>query len=122
MFENLGIQWASTLVGCLAVLCIPIPICFLLFGKKLRQKSKFAPTMKPVKKDEESLESGSDDDHQHDMTALHATKSSAHHDLPTRGRTRTNGSAPAPAIDFQKATRQATQENTKEGVVNEKQE
>ena len=45
MFDNLGIQWAGTLLGCLATAMVPIPVCFYLFGKKLRAKSKFSPTM-----------------------------------------------------------------------------
>lgn len=94
MFNNLGIQWAGTLLGCLAAICVPIPVCFYLFGKKLRQKSKFAPTMKPVKKDDEEESIGSesaedDEDHQHGMSALHATRSVAHHEYPQRSRTRT---------------------------------
>jgi hypothetical protein len=96
MFNNLGIQWAATLLGCLAAICVPIPICFYLFGKKLRQKSKFAPTMapkKPVDEEEsvgEESEDGSvGDDNQHGMSALHATRSIAHHDMPQRYRTRT---------------------------------
>jgi hypothetical protein len=27
MFANLGIQWAGTLLGCIAAVMIPIPIC-----------------------------------------------------------------------------------------------
>lgn len=45
MFDNLGIQWAGTLLGCLATIMVPIPVCFYLFGKKLRAKSKFNPYM-----------------------------------------------------------------------------
>jgi hypothetical protein len=120
MFDNLGIEWAATLLGCLAAICVPIPVCFYLFGKKLRQKSKFAPTMKPPKKDEEDFESGSDDDHQHDMSALHATRSMAHHELPSKGRTRTrtngtSGSAPIGGVDMNRA------KQTKDAA-NEKQE
>lgn len=48
MFENMGIQWASTLLGCLAAVLVPIPICFYFFGKKLRMKSKFAPFFEPA--------------------------------------------------------------------------
>lgn len=98
MFNNLGIEWAGTLLGCLALLCVPIPVCFYLFGKKLRQKSAFAPTMAPPKKPDEEdsvgddTESGSDDN-QHGMSALHATRSVAHHELPQRLRTRTRSSA-----------------------------
>ncbi|OQE32050.1 hypothetical protein PENSTE_c001G06519 [Penicillium steckii] len=43
MFENMGIQWASTLLGCVAAVLVPIPIGFYFFGKRLRMKSKFAP-------------------------------------------------------------------------------
>ncbi|KAE8382465.1 major facilitator superfamily domain-containing protein [Aspergillus bertholletiae] len=43
MFNNMGIQWASTLLGCVAAILIPIPIVFLFFGKQLRMRSKFAP-------------------------------------------------------------------------------
>ncbi|RAL08459.1 MFS transporter [Aspergillus homomorphus CBS 101889] len=43
MFENLGIQWAATLLGCLAAIMIPIPFAFRIFGPRLRGKSKLAP-------------------------------------------------------------------------------
>jgi MFS transporter, DHA1 family, multidrug resistance protein len=45
MFNGMGIQYAGTLVGCVSVLLIPIPICFYLYGKKLREKSRYSPTM-----------------------------------------------------------------------------
>lgn len=44
MFENLGVQWAGTLLGCIAALLVPIPLAFLLWGKALRKKSRLAPT------------------------------------------------------------------------------
>lgn len=40
MFANLGIQWAGTLLGCLAAIMIPIPLVFFYFGATLRRKSK----------------------------------------------------------------------------------
>ncbi|KAB8230386.1 hypothetical protein ETB97_000504 [Aspergillus alliaceus] len=43
MFNNMGIQWASTLLGCVAAILVPIPVIFYFFGKRLRMKSKFAP-------------------------------------------------------------------------------
>ncbi|KAF9894119.1 hypothetical protein FE257_009092 [Aspergillus nanangensis] len=43
MFHNLGIQWAATLLGCLAVIMIPIPVLFMVYGHRLRQMSKLAP-------------------------------------------------------------------------------
>jgi DHA1 family multidrug resistance protein-like MFS transporter len=42
MFHNLGINWAGTVLGCIAVVLCPVPILFYLYGKKLRVKSKFA--------------------------------------------------------------------------------
>ncbi|KAL5333128.1 major facilitator superfamily domain-containing protein [Aspergillus crustosus] len=43
MFNNLGIQWAGTLLGCIAVIMIPIPVLFLIYGPRLRKKSRLAP-------------------------------------------------------------------------------
>jgi len=93
MFDNLGIEWAGTLLGCLAACCVPIPVVFYLYGKKLRQRSKFAPTMAAPKPAAEEEESGSDDELQ--MAALHASVSRADHDLETgrRARSGTNGSS-----------------------------
>ncbi|KAL2828339.1 putative bicyclomycin resistance protein [Aspergillus pseudoustus] len=43
MFSNLGVQWAGTLLGCLAAIMIPIPFVFRIYGARLRGKSKLAP-------------------------------------------------------------------------------
>lgn len=48
MFQSMGIQWASTLLGCVAAVLVPIPIGFYFFGKKMRMKSKFAPFYEAV--------------------------------------------------------------------------
>ncbi|KAJ5165889.1 MFS general substrate transporter [Penicillium capsulatum] len=65
MFNGMGIQWASTLLGCVAVVLVPIPVCFLLFGKRLRMKSKFAPFFEPAIQespgDQETDENGTDE-------------------------------------------------------------
>ncbi|KAI1432354.1 major facilitator superfamily transporter [Xylaria sp. CBS 124048] len=45
MFKGLGIQYASTLLGGFAVLLIPIPILFYMYGHKIRAKSSFSPTL-----------------------------------------------------------------------------
>ena len=60
MFNNLKIQWAGTLLGCLATAMVPIPVCFYLFGKKLRARSKFNPTMmlKPPPVDDSTEDEG----------------------------------------------------------------
>ncbi|KAK6458477.1 putative transporter [Scheffersomyces xylosifermentans] len=42
MFVNMKIQWASTLLGCIAIIMIPVPFLFYKFGRTLRDKSKFA--------------------------------------------------------------------------------
>ncbi|PLN79786.1 MFS general substrate transporter [Aspergillus taichungensis] len=49
MFHNLGIQWAATLLGCIAVAMIPIPILFYLFGGRIRALSRLAPVDPPGK-------------------------------------------------------------------------
>ncbi|KKY22758.1 putative mfs multidrug [Phaeomoniella chlamydospora] len=58
MFNGMGIDWASTLLGCIAAVLVPIPIWFYLYGHKLREKSKFAPTfpVKPPSSEEQSTE------------------------------------------------------------------
>jgi DHA1 family multidrug resistance protein-like MFS transporter len=40
MFNNLGIQWAGTLLGCLAAIMVPIPVVFYIWGHKIRGWSK----------------------------------------------------------------------------------
>ncbi|KAK1595042.1 major facilitator superfamily transporter [Colletotrichum navitas] len=44
MFNGMGIQWASTLLGAVATLLIPIPVVFYIWGAKIRSKSAYAPT------------------------------------------------------------------------------
>ncbi|KAJ5459502.1 Major facilitator superfamily multidrug transporter FLU1 [Penicillium daleae] len=48
MFQNMGIQWATTLLGCVAACLVPIPVGFFFVGKKLRMKSKYAPFFEPA--------------------------------------------------------------------------
>ncbi|KAK1139242.1 hypothetical protein N8T08_001172 [Aspergillus melleus] len=42
MMENLGVQWAGTMLGCIAAVMIPIPVVFKAYGPWLRAKSKLA--------------------------------------------------------------------------------
>ena len=44
MFHNLGVEWAGSLLGFLAVAFMPIPFLFYIFGERLRKLSRFAPT------------------------------------------------------------------------------
>jgi MFS transporter, DHA1 family, multidrug resistance protein len=43
MFLNLGINWAATLLGGIALLLAPIPFLFYKYGPRIRTKSSFAP-------------------------------------------------------------------------------
>jgi len=47
MFHGMGIQWASTLLGCVAAALVPIPVIFYLYGARIRAHSQFAPTPPP---------------------------------------------------------------------------
>lgn len=60
MFHNLGVQWAGSLLGFLALAFLPIPFLFYKYGGALRKKSHYAPTdfsafmpPKPQQNDEE---------------------------------------------------------------------
>ena len=44
MYASLGIHWAASLPGFLALLCLPFPFIFYKYGARIRQVSKF--TMK----------------------------------------------------------------------------
>lgn len=42
MFENMGTNWAGLLLGLFAACLIPVPFLFYKYGRRLRQKSKYA--------------------------------------------------------------------------------
>lgn len=42
MFEGLGVQWATSLLGFLCVALLPAPFAFYFYGEKIRGMSKFA--------------------------------------------------------------------------------
>jgi DHA1 family multidrug resistance protein-like MFS transporter len=56
MFEGMGIEWAATLLGCIAAVLVPVPIWFYLRGAQIREKSAFAPTGPKLAAAEESDE------------------------------------------------------------------
>ncbi|KAL6715036.1 hypothetical protein ACLMJK_007297 [Lecanora helva] len=60
MFNAIHVNWAGTLLGCVAALLAPIPVIFWKYGAKIRAKSKFAPTMKPLTVVDDSGESGNE--------------------------------------------------------------
>lgn len=44
MFHNLGVEWAGSLLGFLAVAFLPLPFLFYKYGERLRKMSRHAPT------------------------------------------------------------------------------
>ncbi|KAI9655963.1 MAG: hypothetical protein M1821_005024 [Bathelium mastoideum] len=64
MFDGIGINWGMTLIGCVAVLLIPLPFIFHFKGKSIRARSKFAPApdieMDRKRDEEESMAVESD--------------------------------------------------------------
>ncbi|GLA25437.1 hypothetical protein AnigIFM63326_002138 [Aspergillus niger] len=42
MYHNLGVDWASSLVGFLALAMVPVPIIFYYYGARIRARSKKA--------------------------------------------------------------------------------
>ncbi|KAL3430193.1 major facilitator superfamily domain-containing protein [Aspergillus tetrazonus] len=40
MFETMGVQWAATLLGCLAIVLVPIPFVFKALGPRLRRTAR----------------------------------------------------------------------------------
>ncbi|KIJ68577.1 hypothetical protein HYDPIDRAFT_106784 [Hydnomerulius pinastri MD-312] len=47
MYEKLGPQWASSLLGFIALAMMPIPFVLTKYGPTLRMKSKYAPSAPP---------------------------------------------------------------------------
>lgn len=60
MFKGMGIQWAATLIGCVAAVLVPIPVLFYFYGARLRAKSKFAPAMDKAAAEKEKKREGED--------------------------------------------------------------
>lgn len=63
MFDALGVNWAGTLLGCVALILVPIPVVFWRYGAKIRARSSFAPTAKAqpvlaVADEEDGVEGG----------------------------------------------------------------
>lgn len=44
MYHTMGVAWATSLLGFLTVAFLPVPILFFVYGKKIRQMSKYSPT------------------------------------------------------------------------------
>lgn len=48
MFHGLGVQWASTLLAFLSLMCTPIPFAFSRYGYAIRQMSLYAKSDKQI--------------------------------------------------------------------------
>ncbi|KAE8363147.1 major facilitator superfamily domain-containing protein [Aspergillus caelatus] len=44
MYDHLGISWATSLLGFLSVLMMPVPILFYLYGERLRRTGRYSVT------------------------------------------------------------------------------
>lgn len=44
MYHNLGVAWATSLLGFFCVAFAPAPIFFYIYGERIRRKSRFTPT------------------------------------------------------------------------------
>lgn len=44
MYHNLGVPWATSLLGFICVAFLPVPVLFYIYGARIRAKSKWAPT------------------------------------------------------------------------------
>jgi hypothetical protein len=42
MYNNIGIHWASTVPAVLALVCVPMPILFMVFGPQIRERCVYA--------------------------------------------------------------------------------
>ena len=43
MYDNLGVPWATSLLGFLTLAFLPVPILFFIYGRRIRKLSRFAP-------------------------------------------------------------------------------
>ena len=63
MFTALGVGGGGSLIGGVACLLAVIPFAFYKYGRRIRIRSRFAPTSeRPVREDEEKGGPGDDDD------------------------------------------------------------
>lgn len=48
VYGGIGVQWTSTLLGCLALALVPAPLVFYKYGPHIREKSAFAGQYKKM--------------------------------------------------------------------------
>ncbi|PSN69427.1 citrinin biosynthesis transporter CtnC [Corynespora cassiicola Philippines] len=44
MYADLGVPWATSLLGFICVAFVPVPVLFYVYGARIRERSKWAPT------------------------------------------------------------------------------
>lgn len=42
MYHGLGVDWGTTVFGCIAAVLIPVPFLFFIWGQKIRAKGKWS--------------------------------------------------------------------------------
>ena len=47
MYRNLGVPWATSVLGFVALALMPVPLLFFVYGARIRKLSKFVPVMPP---------------------------------------------------------------------------
>lgn len=45
MYKSLGTQWATTILGFIALALMPVPLLFFIFGARIRKMSRFVPKL-----------------------------------------------------------------------------
>ncbi|KAL7930085.1 major facilitator superfamily domain-containing protein [Trichoderma chlorosporum] len=61
MFTGMHIEWAATLLGCVALALCPIPFIFYFYGAKIRAKSKIAPVFSAPADDHDTADTSADE-------------------------------------------------------------
>ena len=45
MYERIGVHWAMTILGCVSLLLVPMPLLFKNYGAQLRRRSRYADSL-----------------------------------------------------------------------------
>jgi len=43
-YQNMGVHWTLTILGCISALLVPVPYVFYMYGARIRARSKYAAT------------------------------------------------------------------------------
>ena len=42
MYHDIGVDWGGTIFGCVAVLLVPVPFIFFLYGRNIRARGEWS--------------------------------------------------------------------------------